>query len=123
MAVGVDYNTSLPEAKDILERTIIDIKGVLKQPAPEIDLLGFGDSSIDMVVRYWTAPQQKEVRHVQTAAIVAIKQAFDQADISIPYPIRTLYFYNQKSFDDYHPNNINNNRLFGEVREQEIGNR
>lgn len=108
LAVGVDYNTSLPEAKKILERIILEVEGVLNKPAPEIDLLGFGDSSIDMVVRYWTAPQQKEVRHVQTAAIVAIKRAFDEADIGIPYPIRTLYFYNQQRFDDHYPSRSDN---------------
>lgn len=108
LAVGVDYNTSLPQAKKFLEETIAKVEGVLKQPAPEIDLVSFGDSSIDFVVRYWTLPQQQEVRRVQTRAIVAIKKAFDEADINIPYPIRTLYFYDQRKFDDYLASNNNN---------------
>ncbi len=103
LAVGVDYNTPLPKAKQILQQLISDVNGVLQQPAPEIDLLGFGDSSIDFVVRYWTLPQQKDVRRIQTQAIVAIKKAFDEADINIPYPIRTLYFYDQQRFQDYLP--------------------
>ncbi|MEA5598936.1 mechanosensitive ion channel family protein [Rivularia sp. UHCC 0363] len=107
LAVGVDYNTSLSQASDILERTISQVEGVLDKPAPEIDLVAFGDSSIDFIVRYWTSSRQKEVRHVQTRAIVSIKEAFDRADISIPYPIRTLYFYNQEKYNDYMsaPNN------------------
>lgn len=108
LAVGVDYNTSLPQAKKFLEETIAKVEGVLKQPAPEIDLVSFGDSSIDFVVRYWTLPQQQEVRRVQTRAIVAIKKAFDEANINIPYPIRTLYFYDQRKFDDYLASNNNN---------------
>jgi small-conductance mechanosensitive channel len=103
LAVGVDYNTSLSQASDILERTISQVEGVLDSPAPEIDLVAFGDSSIDFIVRYWTLPQQKQVRHVQTRAILSIKQAFDQADINIPYPIRTLYYYNQDKYNDYMP--------------------
>ncbi|MDJ0800464.1 MAG: mechanosensitive ion channel family protein [Calothrix sp. MO_167.B12] len=103
LGVGVDYNTSLPKAKQILQRLISDVDGVLQQPVPEIDLLSFGDSSIDFVVRYWTLPQQQEVRRTQTRAIVAIKKAFDEADINIPYPIRTLYFYNQQQYQDYLP--------------------
>jgi small-conductance mechanosensitive channel len=91
-----------------LQETIAKVEGVLKQPAPEIDLVSFGDSSIDFVVRYWTLPQQQEVRRVQTRAIVAIKKAFDEADINIPYPIRTLYFYDQRKFDDYLASNSNN---------------
>ena len=94
LGVGVDYNTSLPEATKILQKTIKNVQGVLQEPFPEIDLVNFGDSSIDFVVRYWTDPQQKQVRYVQTQAIVAIKQALDTANINIPYPIRTLYHHN-----------------------------
>ena len=103
LAVGVDYNTSLTQASDILERTISQVEGVLDNPAAEIDLVGFGDSSIDFIIRYWTLSQQKQVRHVQTKAIISIKQAFDRAGISIPYPIRTLYYYNQDKYNDYIP--------------------
>lgn len=103
LAVGVDYNTSLPQATEVLQRTIADVEGVRPEPVPEIDLVSFGDSSIDFVVRYWTAPEQKEVRRIQTRAIIAIKKAFDRAEINIPYPIRTLYFYNQQKYNDYLP--------------------
>ena len=101
LAVGVDYNTPLSDAAEILQRTIQEVEGVLGNPNPEVDLVSFGDSSIDFIVRYWTLPQQKEVRQTQTKAIVEIKKAFDQADINIPYPIRTLYFYDQEKFNDY----------------------
>ena len=101
LAVGVDYNTSLPKAAQILRELITGVEGVLDNPEPEIDLVNFNDSSIDFVVRYWTASPMKQVRHVQTRAIVAIKKAFDQADINIPYPIRTVYHYDQEQFNDY----------------------
>ena len=107
LAVGVDYNTPLPKAAQVLQQIITRVEGVLEQPTPEIDLVNFGDSSIDFIVRYWTEPHQKEVRHVQTRAIVAIKKAFDQEEINIPYPIRTLYYYDQKKFDDYLPASSN----------------
>ncbi|MGK7949627.1 MAG: mechanosensitive ion channel family protein [Xenococcaceae cyanobacterium] len=103
LGVGVDYNTPLSEAADILNRTIRRVEGVIDNPSPEIDLVNFGDSSIDFVVRYWSDPKQKEVRHVQTRAIIAIKKALDEADISIPYPIRTLYYYDRDKYNDYMP--------------------
>ena len=107
LAVGVDYNTSLPEAKGILQQTIERVEGVLDNKPPEIDLVGFGDSSIDFIVRYWTSSRQPQVRRVQTSAIIAIKEALDAANIGIPYPIRTLYFYNQDKYNDYIPDNTN----------------
>ena len=109
LAVGVDYNTPLRQASQLLQQTISQVEGILENPEIEIDLVSFGDSSIDFLVRYWTRPQQKIVRRVQTRAIVAIKEAFDGADINIPYPIRTLYFYNQDQYNDYIPSPDSNN--------------
>ncbi len=116
LGVGVDYNTPLEDTAELLQRTIEQLDGVLPSPTPEIDLVGFGDSSIDFIVRYWTEPQQGQVRRIQTKAIIAIKKAFDKADISIPYPIRTLYYYNQDHYNDYMPTNENsNNRKLSKV--------
>lgn len=103
LAVGVDYNTPLPEATKVLETAIAKVNGVLSEPMPEIDIVNFGDSSIDFIVRYWTTPEQKQSRHVQTRAMVAIKKALDAADIGIPYPIRTLYYYDQEKYNDFMP--------------------
>ena len=103
LAVGVDYNTPLSEAMTILEGTIKSISGVLEDPSPEIDVVNFGDSSIDFIVRYWTAPQKKQLRNVQTRAMIKIKQALDKAEIGIPYPIRTVYHFDQEKYNDYFP--------------------
>ncbi|PSB10050.1 mechanosensitive ion channel protein MscS [Pleurocapsa sp. CCALA 161] len=103
LAVGVDYNTSLPEASQLLLQTIGQVEGVMREPSPEVDLVNFGDSSIDFVVRYWSRSQQRQLRRVQTKAIMAIKTALDRANISIPYPIRTLYYYDQEKYHDYSP--------------------
>ena len=103
LAVGVDYNSSLPEAARILEQTIKSVAGVIEDPAPEIDVVNFNDSSIDFIVRYWTGSPKKELRNVQTVAMIAIKKALDDAEISIPYPIRTVYHYDQEKYNDYFP--------------------
>ena len=105
LAVGVDYNTPLSQATTILEETIKSISGVLDNPSPEIDVVNFGDSSIDFIVRYWTAPQKKQLRNVQTRAMIKIKQALDNAEIGIPYPIRTVYHFDQEKYNDYFPVN------------------
>ena len=124
LAVGVDYNTSLPEARRILQRTIEGVEGVVDDKPAEIDLVAFGDSSIDFIVHYWTTPRQPEVRQVQTRAILAIKKALDAADIGIPYPIRTLYFYNQDKYNDdmLDSSNSNNHKKAEDWRSSEITN-
>ncbi|NEP07341.1 MAG: mechanosensitive ion channel family protein, partial [Okeania sp. SIO4D6] len=109
LGVGVDYNTPLSEAAEILYKLIQKVEGVLEDPDPEIDLVSFNDSSIDFIVRYWTKAEQKEVRRTQTHAIIAIKKVFDRVDINIPYPIRTVYFYNQNKYNDYIPIDLRQN--------------
>ena len=105
LSVGVDYNTSLSQAKNILAETIAMVQGVIYEPKPKVELVSFGDSSIDFVIRYWTLPEQKEVNDIQSQAIIAIKKACDEAGINIPYPIRTLYYYDQEKYQDHIKNN------------------
>lgn len=100
LAIGVDYNTSLPKATQILLQTVNQVDGVLAKPAAEVDVVGFGDSSIDLMVRYWTLPPKVEVRRTKTNVMIALKEACDRAGISIPYPIRTVYFYDQQRFKE-----------------------
>ncbi|MEM8674719.1 MAG: mechanosensitive ion channel family protein [Cyanobacteria bacterium P01_G01_bin.67] len=103
LAVGVDYNTSLPQVSKLLAQTITGVSGVITETTPEIDVVNFGDSSIDLMVRYWSNSPQKQLRQVQTNAMIAVKQALDEANISIPYPIRTLYYYDQEQYHDHFP--------------------
>ncbi|WP_080810933.1 mechanosensitive ion channel family protein [Halomicronema hongdechloris] len=101
--IGVDYNTPLPLAVETLLTAVQRVERVLETPRPEVDIVGFGDSSINLVVRYWTSPEQKWVRQVKTQVMIALKQACDQADIVIPYPIRTVYHFDQERFNDHYP--------------------
>lgn len=103
LELGIDYNTDLASAVDLLLETVKHVKGVLPSPSPEVDAVAFGDSAIELVVRYWSAPQKIQVRQTRTHVIIALKQACDHARINIPYPIRTLYYYNQEQFNDHYP--------------------
>lgn len=100
LAIGVDYNTPLPMAIKTLQKAASSIEEVKTTPGIEIDVTGFGDSSIDLVVRYWTHSEQKSVRRIKTQMMVALKQACDEANIVIPYPIRTIYNFDQEKYSD-----------------------
>ncbi len=100
LAIGVDYNTPLPHAVRTLTEAARSIEEVSPNPAIEVDIVGFGDSAIDMVVRYWTRSDQASVRRLKTQMMLALKQACDDADINIPYPIRTVYHFDQEKYSD-----------------------
>ncbi|AFY69088.1 MscS Mechanosensitive ion channel [Thalassoporum mexicanum PCC 7367] len=102
LAIGLDYNTNLAEAREVLLNAIKQAEGVLEVPAPIVDVVSFGASSIDFVVRYWTAPQKAEVNKAQSNVMIALKAACDEVDYNIPYPIRTLYFFDQDRYNDHY---------------------
>lgn len=69
--------------------------GVGGAGAPPVELFyeGFGDSSIDFVVRFWSDfSQQSDLLSTRSEAIIALKTALDEAGLTIPFPIRTLDF-------------------------------
>ncbi|MEM9772858.1 MAG: mechanosensitive ion channel family protein, partial [Cyanobacteria bacterium P01_D01_bin.73] len=101
LAIGVDYNTPLASAIETLVTATKGIDGVLSHPNIEVDAVGFGDSAIDLVVRYWTLPDATEVRRTQSRVMLSLKNACDEAGINIPYPIRSLYFFDQQHFNDH----------------------
>ena len=101
IAIGVDYNTSLPMAIRTLAAAAKSVEEIYPNPSIEVDVTGFGDSSIDLMVRYWTHPEQKSVRRIQTQVMLALKQACDDSGIIIPYPIRTVYHFDQEKYNDY----------------------
>ncbi|MBD2108978.1 mechanosensitive ion channel family protein [Nodosilinea sp. FACHB-13] len=101
--IGVDYTTPLPLAKQTFLDIIARTDGVLSAPEPEVDVVGFGESSIDFKLRYWTTPQIAEVRRVKSRVAIALKAGCDEAGIAIPYPIRTVHLFDQTQFNESKP--------------------
>lgn len=92
LKIGLDYTTPLAKARSVFIEALEPVDGVLADPAVEVDLVGFGDSAIEVVVRYWTLPYKKHVRRIQSSVVLALKQACDEAGFNIPYPIQTIQF-------------------------------
>lgn len=95
LPIGLSYDTSLPHARQILLTALAEVEGVLDTPSVEVDVVAFKDSSVELMVRYWTLPQVVHVRQTRSRVIMALKQACDQANIQIPYPIRMVYLTNK----------------------------
>lgn len=91
--VGVDYETDVTRAASIAEQamTDCDIGPALSKPSPSVVGQGFGDSAILLECRFWISdPSARRKWQSQTAMIRAIKEAYDEEGIKIPYPQREL---------------------------------
>lgn len=94
LAVGVSYGEDLDHVTKTLEQAISELTFRKKDSEIQVYALEYGDSSINFTVRYWIDYPNEDVGYYPAidAGVKAIKRAFDQEDILIPFPIRTLDF-------------------------------
>lgn len=89
---GIAYDESLETAIPLIEKTVKACSTVAENRPIEIFANGFGSSSMDIEVTWWSDPTPLDVRRSRSEVIRAIKLALDDADIEIPFPYRTLTF-------------------------------
>ena len=93
LEVGVSYGDDLQKAKRVALEAVHKIEGRDEKRDPELFYSGFGDSSINFVIRTWIPfYKQTDFLEAQSQAVMLVKEAFDVHDITIPFPIRTLDF-------------------------------
>ncbi len=86
LAVGVAYDTDLQLATEAIYAALERVPRVLAEPAPAVNLEGFGDSSIGFNVLYWHAsdvPTELATRH---DLVLAIHREFAACSITIAFP-------------------------------------
>lgn len=97
ISCGIGYESNLEDVKKITTQAIA---GIFKQkPLEKIEFFytAFGDSSINYIIRFWTdATGKSDILQAQSDGIMAIKAAYNEHHINIPFPIRTLDFGKNK---------------------------
>jgi small conductance mechanosensitive channel len=93
IAVGVSYAEDVGKVADVVLSTIKNLYGVIDKDLMIFDYAEFDSSSINFNIRFWIEyPGGPGYFLMKNKAIKAIKSAFDEHDITIPFPIRTLDF-------------------------------
>ncbi len=86
---GVGYDDDLSQVQSILEDILKKNELVLDSPEAVIKLHELADSSVNFVVRPWS--KTADYWDVYWGVTHQVKEAFDEAGISIPYPQRDLH--------------------------------
>lgn len=89
LMIGVAYKENLGRVREVLMEVADRNPLCLDEPKPLFQILGFGESSIDLQFSVWGTRQS--YLELKTAMQMEIKAAFDAAGIEIPFPHRTLY--------------------------------
>ena len=90
---GISYGDDLEKVTSVVQKAMEDLDGRDESRDVQFFFSGFGDSSINFVVRFWIEyEQQTDFLRAQSDGVLALKKALDENDIMIPFPIRTLDF-------------------------------
>ena len=88
--VGVAYDADLEAVRRALVTAVAQLDDVRDRPGTEVWVEAFGESSIDLVVRYWHAPDIATTWRVRSEVAVTIKRTLDELGVEIPYPQRVV---------------------------------
>ncbi len=89
LIMGVAYKEDLDRVREVL-LAVADVEPLcLDEPKPMFLFIGYGDSALEFQFSVWAATEN--FWELRTRMWLAIKRAFDAADIEIPFPHRTLY--------------------------------
>ncbi|VAW47689.1 Potassium efflux system KefA protein / Small-conductance mechanosensitive channel [hydrothermal vent metagenome] len=94
MVFGIGYDDDIRLAKSILEKLVSEDSRILPEPAPVIALSELADSSVNFVVRPWV--NSGDYWGVMWDMNEKVKLAFDEAEISIPYPQMDVHLHKQE---------------------------
>lgn len=89
--VGIDYDADPERAAAVARDAVTELSEPMTVPTPQVVFKRFDDSAVVLGVRYWIDnPSARRRWRSRTAAIGAVKRAFEAEDIKIPFPQREL---------------------------------
>ncbi|WP_282606121.1 mechanosensitive ion channel family protein [Pelagibius sp. Alg239-R121] len=83
---GVSYDCDPHEVRRIAREAASNPDRVVSERPPVCHLTGFGDSSLDFVLRFWIKDPSGGVANIKGEVLLALWDAFKEHDIEIPYP-------------------------------------
>jgi small-conductance mechanosensitive channel len=88
---GIGYDDDIETATDIIVEKAEAHEEILDDPGVSVRLVELGDSAVGLQSRWWIAdPDRGDFVRVRSEYVTAVKEAFDDAGIDMPYVHRQL---------------------------------
>ena len=97
--VGVSYGSYLKLVENLLYQAAKETERVLKSPAPRVNLMGFGDNSVDFDLRFWINDPEGGLSNIRSDVYMRVWELFQEHEIEIPYPQRDLNLRSNEQID------------------------
>lgn len=89
--IGISYDSDVRLAIKLCTESAQMNPRVLQDPEPRAQLMGFGDSSVNLELRMWIDDPQQGRANVVSEVLLAIWDKFHENGITIPFPQRDLH--------------------------------
>jgi small-conductance mechanosensitive channel len=90
--IGFSYGDPPNLARQVLKSTALATQGILVNPEPEIFTLSYDDSSITYEVKFFVE-DFAAIEDIRSRFMSRVWYAAQRNNLSIPFPIRTLYHF------------------------------
>jgi small-conductance mechanosensitive channel len=89
--IGISYQSDVRLAMRLCLEAAGVVERIEKDPEPRIQLLGFGDSSVNLELRIWIDDPPQGRANVISEVLLEIWDRFHEHGIEIPFPQRDLH--------------------------------
>jgi small-conductance mechanosensitive channel len=87
---GISYESDLHQAIALAIEAAQSVDRVQKSPKPVCLVTGFGESSVNLELRFWVDDPMLGVANVKSACMLALWDRFQAAGIVFPFPRREV---------------------------------
>ena len=87
---GTAYNDDPHKVSDLAIAAAKSVDRVLSYRAPVCHIVGFGDSSVDYILRFWIKEPTGGLTNIRGNVYLALWDTFKKNDISLPFPQREI---------------------------------
>ncbi|WP_458576415.1 hypothetical protein [Aliamphritea spongicola] len=91
--IGISYSADPAQAVALIQEQLSNNPNIVSEPAPQVGIASFGDSSVNIAYRYWVPTRQLFETQFQVNA--AVYEAFNTNNVQIPFPQREVTVLNQ----------------------------
>ncbi|MGR3628484.1 MAG: mechanosensitive ion channel family protein [Sulfitobacter sp.] len=92
--LDIYFGTAYSDDPHVVRKLAVDaakgVDRVLSYKAPVCHIVGFGDSSVDYILRFWIKDPTGGLTNIRGNVYLALWDAFKENDISIPFPQREV---------------------------------
>jgi len=87
---GTSYSNDPHMVRKLAIAAAASVPRVLSHKAPVCHIVGFGDSSVDYILRFWIRDPTGGLTNIRGNVYLALWDTFKENDISIPFPQREV---------------------------------